>query len=336
LIIRSVDQMLHALDAATGETIWQVRLNDDTALSSRFGLVGFAVAGQQVLVIDGSEDAGHVKELRFYDIMDGTVIRQLSLTCADPAGNLSDKAFDWQSPVLVDERNHKIYALIAGLGFSSCVQSWDITSGEPVWQIQLPEDTTLARDVQGGLYLNPSGPFFVLGEESLYVPVATTVSDSAIVRLDLNSGQLYPLPVVEDFATMPLGEQDRVLVVRAKRTRGSERTELWGLEKDSGERFWQHELQTNLLLNVDSGIGQEWAYHLTSRGLAVIQLTTGPPQLLVQRIDVPTGRVAYETSARLDNDFWTGATWTNHTAYLTIRNLYTVDLETGQATWEWP
>ncbi len=225
---------------------------------------------------------------------------------------------------------------VAGLGLSPCVQSWDISSGESVWQAQLPEDTTLARDVQGGLHLNPAGPFFVLGQESLYVPVVTAFSESAIVRLDLNSGQLQTLPEEEDFATMPLGEQDGVLLARAQRTRGSERTELWGLNKDTGERLWQHDLQTHLLLNVDAGIGPEWTYHFTSHGLAVIQLIAGPPQLLVQLIDVPTGQVMYETSTRLDNDFWTGVTWTNNTAYLTIRNLYAVDLAAGEVALEWP
>jgi outer membrane protein assembly factor BamB len=192
------------------------------------------------------------------------------------------------------------------------------------------------HEIRCGLYLDPSGPFFVLGQGALYVPVATPVTDSAIVRLDLNNGQSHLLLAVEDFAATPLAEQGNVLIVRAKRTRGSERTELWGLDKDSGERFWRHELQANVLLNVDPGIGQEWAYHFTSRGLAVIQFIPDPPRLLVQMIDVPTGQVGYETSSRLDNDFWAGVIWTSNTAYLTIRNLYAVDLATGEATLEWP
>jgi hypothetical protein len=61
-----------------------------------------------------------------------------------------------------------------------------------------------------------------------------------------------------------------------------------------------------------------------------------PDRLQVQMLDVPTGQVVNETSSRLDNDFWTGVTWTSESAYLTIRNLYRVDLETGKAAWEWP
>jgi hypothetical protein len=68
----------------------------------------------------------------------------------------------------------------------------------------------------------------------------------------------------------------------------------------------------------------------------VIQLGADPNRLLVQMIDVPTGRVMYETSSRLDDDFWTGVTWTSNTAYLTVRNLHSVDLETGRTAWEWP
>lgn len=336
VVVLSVDQVLQALDVATGEAIWQVRLNDDSAPSSRLGSVGFALAGQQILVIDGTEDASHVKEIRIYNATDGAVVRRVSPTCSDAGASQSDRRLDWQSSVLVDERNNKVYTVIEGPGSSPCVQNWDISSGELVWEVQLPEDSKLAQGVPGGLHIDPSSPFFVLGERSLYVPVATAVSDSAIVRIELASGQPDLLLEVEDFATMPLGEQGNMLIVRAKRTRGSERTELWGLDRASGERTWQHELQANVLLNLDPGIGQEWAYRLTSRGLTVIQLMADPDQLQVQMIDVPTGQVVYETSSRLDNVFWTGVTWTSNTAYLTIRNLYSVDLATGIAAWEWP
>jgi outer membrane protein assembly factor BamB len=336
VVVLSVDQVLQALDVATGEAIWQVRLNDDSAPASRLGSVGFALAGQQILVIDGTEDAGHVKELRIYNAMDGTVVRRVSPTCSDAGASRPDGQLDWQSPVVVDERNNSVYTVIEGPGFSPCVQSWDLSNGELAWEARLPEGFTLAQDVPGGLHIDPSGPFFVSGERSLYVPVATAVSDSAIVRIELASGQPDLLLEVEDFATMPLGEQGNTLIVRAKRTRGSERTELWGLDRASGERTWQHELQANVLLNLDPGTGQEWAYCLTSRGLTVIQLVADPDRLQVQMLDVPTGQVVHETSSRLDNDFWTGVTWTSESAYLTIRNLYRVDLETGKAAWEWP
>jgi outer membrane protein assembly factor BamB len=336
VIVLSVDQVLQALDVTTGKVIWQVHLNDDSAPASWLGSVGFALAGQQVLVIDGTEDASHVKELRIYNALDGTVVRRLSPTCSDAGASRSDRRLDRQSPVLVDERNNRVYTVIERPGFSPCVQSWDISSGELVWEARLPEDSKLAQDVPSGLHIDPSAPFFVLGERSLYVPVATAVSDSAIVRIDLTSGQPDPLLEVEDFATMPLGEQGNTLIVRAKRTRGSESTELWSLDRATGERTWQHELQASELLNLESGFGQEWAYRLTPRGLTVIQLLADPVRLQVQMIDLPTGQVVYETSSSLDNDFWTGVTWTSNTAYLTIRNLYGVDLETGKAAWEWP
>jgi outer membrane protein assembly factor BamB len=336
VVVRSVDQVLQALDATTGQPLWQVRLNDDTAPVSRLGSVGFASAGQQILVIDGTEGASHIKEIRFYNALEGTVVRRVAPTCSVAGASQPARRLDWQSPVLVDERNNRVYTVIEAPGFSPCVQSWDISSGALVWETRLPEDSQLAQDVAGGLHIDLSGPFFVLGESSLYIPLTTAVSDSAIVRLELTSGQPTLLLEIEDYATTPLAEQGNTLIVRARRTRGSERTELWSLDSASGERTWQHELQANVLLNLDPGIGQEWAYRLTSRGLSVIQLLTDPDRLQVQRIDVPTGQVVYVTSSRLDNDFWTGVTWTRNSAYLTIRNLYGVDLETGKTAWEWP
>lgn len=336
VVVLSVDQVLQAVDVATGKTIWKVRLNRDSAPTSRLGSVGFALAGQQVLVIDDTEDSSHVVELRVYNAMDGTVVRRISPTCSDAGTSRPDRRLERQSPVLVDERNSRVYTVIERLGYSPCVQSWDISSGELAWEARLPEDSELARAVPDGLHIDPSPPFFVLGASVLYVPVATVLSDSAIVRIDLASGQPDLLLEVEDYATMPLGEEGNRLLVSVKRTRGSERTELWGLDRASGERIWQHELQATKLLNLESGPGQEWAYGLTWRGLMVIQLLVDPVRLQVQMIDVPTGQVMYETSSRLDNDFWTEATWTSNSAFLTVRNLYRVDLETGTAAWEWP
>ncbi|MGD8792249.1 MAG: PQQ-binding-like beta-propeller repeat protein [Anaerolineae bacterium] len=112
VVVRSVDQVLQALDVTTGQAIWQIRLNDDSAPTSRLGSVGFALAGQQLLVIDGTEGASHIKELAIYNTLDGTAVRRISPACADAGTSRSDRRLDWQSPVLVDGRNNRVYTVI--------------------------------------------------------------------------------------------------------------------------------------------------------------------------------------------------------------------------------
>jgi hypothetical protein len=141
---------------------------------------------------------------------------------------------------------------------------------------------------------------------------------------------------VDDYDVMPLAEQGDVLVVRAKRTRGSDRTELWGLDSSTGERLWQHELQAEILRDVDSGIGEDWVYRLTPQGVVLLQLLEDPLQLVVQKIDVATGQVVVDTTTDADDRHWTGVAWTGGTAYLTIRRLYGVDLFTGDVRPVWP
>ena len=46
-----------------------------------------------------------------------------------------------------------------------------------------------------------------------------------------------------DYRLIPLATADKLLIVRAIRSRGSERSELWGIDLSSGEPRWQYVLQ---------------------------------------------------------------------------------------------
>jgi len=337
LVVLSTDQELHGLDTSTGELIWQVRLNDDAALSSSSGLAGFSVVGGQILVADGIESDSPTREARFYNPIDGTVTRRLRPACSDPDEFFRDEELGRSDPILVGPAGERITFFIESILFASCVQSWDVASGELLWETRLPDETLLNLDVPPGLLNSLSGPFFVMGADSLYLPLFSSAStNSSAFRIDLESGRLEPLKVVDDYDVMPLAEQGDVLVVRAKRTRGSDRTELWGLDSSTGERQWEHELQAEILLDVDSGIGEDWTYRLTPQGLVLLQLLEDPLQLVVQKINVATGQVVVDTTTDADDRHWTGVAWTGGTAYLTIRRLYGVDLLTGDVRPVWP
>jgi outer membrane protein assembly factor BamB len=134
-----------------------------------------------------------------------------------------------------------------------------------------------------------------------------------------------------------------MLLVQASRTKGSEQHELRGVSPSSGETLWRYELQGTKLMGWGSnnfGAGT-WTIALVGDRLAVIQVISEGDEALLDTIvvdilDVLDGTIEVETKTPINDDHWMGTALTKGRAYLTIRNLYSVDLETGTVDWEWP
>jgi len=90
----------------------------------------------------------------------------------------------------------------------------------------------------------------------------------------------------------------------------------------------------------DSGVGT-WTLAPVGGKVAVIQVISegagsDPYYVVVDILNIQNGRITAETKALVDNGHWMGTAATKHRAYLSIRNLYSVHLETGDVDWEWP
>jgi hypothetical protein len=130
-------------------------------------------------------------------------------------------------------------------------------------------------------------------------------------------------------------------LVRASRTKGSEQDELCAVDIPSGEILWKHELQTTDLTgwgSNDSGVGT-WTLAPVGSRLAVIQVISeggGSNYVVVEILNMQDGVITAKIKTLVDDGHWMGTASTKYRAYLSIRNLYSVSLETGDVDWEWP
>jgi hypothetical protein len=84
-----------------------------------------------------------------------------------------------------------------------------------------------------------------------------------------------------------------------------------------------------------------WTIAPVGDKLAVIQVVSESDDALLDYVVVDIlktedGTIGIETKTLINDDHWMGTAVTKDRAYLSIRNLYSVDLETGVVDWEWP
>jgi hypothetical protein len=110
---------------------------------------------------------------------------------------------------------------------------------------------------------------------------------------------------------------------------------LWGLDLASGETRWQYVLQTSRWFK-EPGSGAGWDWHLSPAGLAVLQISSDPDQLLVELLNPQTGVSAGQKTIPLEDDYLTDIVWTDDAAWLALRKIHKVDLQTGTVSYTWP
>lgn len=296
--------VLQGFDAQTGALVWSKRL---TGTPDRL----LDIAGQPA-VLDPIED--DIMALHILNANDGDVVQQFAPLCQH---SIFEEDLDLYSPVIFTPGDGALYLFFGNL--ATCVQRWDINTGEMTWATVIDEtvhwhsaDPLLAS---GAIYL---------GQEH-----------GKIMAINAQDGRPNTLTGEPDYDLTPLARQDDTLIVRATRTRGSERDELWGLDAESGERRWQYLLQGEDWVH-DTARGQ-WDCQLTSRGLVLLQVLSDPDQLIVETLDPLNGVSAGQVSTKVHDDYWGDVAWTDDVAWLRIRGkLYTVDLATGTLICTWP
>ncbi len=243
---------------------------------------------------------------------------------------------DTQSTILVDNSQDALYFTLGGLSSQRCLQRWQISTGQPLWSASLPQGFRQDVLLTGGLYRPEDFSYQVSGDKNFYLSLSQSSADpSMILVLDQATGS--PVFTLEqlDYQVMPLAEVGDILFTRGTRIRGTKRDEIWGVNITSGQIVWQHPLQADNLLRLNSSFGVNWDYHLTSRGLAVIQLLPDPDRVIAQVLTTD-GQVLSEATNNVGDDFWQSTVWTDDQAFMAIRDLFAVDLSSGQTTREWP
>jgi outer membrane protein assembly factor BamB len=314
------DGSVQSFDAQSGRSVWSARLS-----STPYWL---GQLNDRLLVVDRSASTSY---LAIIDPASGVVLQQVSPECTADPNSLSD-SFETDASITPDPIDGSIYLMYGT--FSACVQRWEASSGKMTWQTALKDASfTLADNlhpllVGDKLYLN--------GDHNLQV-------------VDKRSGAANELISNPDYDFVPLAIQDNVLIVRAKRTRGTTRFELWAVDAASGQSLWQlpfpndtepldePDRMSGLIDSTSSG----FTAHLTSRGLVVMVASADPHQLLLKTLNPQSGASTALKAIPVNatGDFYSVPDvigWTDTSAWIVLDgNLYVVDLVNGTITYQW-
>lgn len=312
---------VQGFNAETGQLVWNKRLN--------FEPTGRLLpAGDQLLIFDRTADSRN-NLITVVDPVSGNTTAEMTLSACD------GRLFDLSHPLLYNDKQGELYMISGNIIGPACVQVVDVpgqqVSHELVFEgVALPSDFSDFVSEQSRALLTDEALYF-----SAHQQQDSGSGPGLIVKVNLADKSWQTLPASPDYELVPLAVTDNLLVVRATRSRGTERSELWGLDPASGGPRWQYVLQTSRWFK-EPGSGAGWDWHLTPAGLAVLQLTSDPDQLLVELLNPQTGVSAGQKTIPLEDDYLTDIVWTDNAVWLALRKIYKVDLQTGMVSYTWP
>jgi len=315
VITDNADQTIQAYDAKTGSLVWSKRLSGyDRTLR---------LMGNSLVLIDyvgGNNDYG----LIFLDPASGSQQKVLTPACMynDYSSNL-----DPDVGLVYDQAGNALY-LVYDSSYG-CVQRLDLASGQIPWE----------ADSKDNFNFMPGGFQSLMTDSTLYFS-----NGNDLLAVDKSTGTMQVLLSDPDYALLPLAKTGDKLIVRARRTRGTGRFELWGVDAASGSRAWQLDMpgsspidppdeMAGLIDDTESG----WTWKLAPAGLVIIKFQADPNQLTLETFDpANSASLGKQTIAlkRISGDFYSIPTiigWQANVAYLHIESgIYSLDLTTGE------
>lgn len=311
---------VQGFDAQSGQLLWDKRLN--------FEPTGrFVVAGSQLLIFDRTQD--NRSNLMF-------VVNPLNGDSSDEIvlPECAGEFIDLHHPIIYDAERDQFYFISGGVIRPPCVQIWDVPTRQMVREVSL-EGLALPPDFNE--FVSEQSKAILSGGLLYFSATQKADSDGAGVLVELNpaDGQWRVITTEPDYKLIPLTKTADLLIVRAIRTRGTERSELWGVDLASGEPRWQHVLQVSRWYK-EAGSGAAWDWHLTSEGVSVLQIMSDPDQLTVETLNLQTGVSAGQKTIPVDDSFFSDIAWTNDAVWVSLRQIKGVDLNTGTVRYTWP
>jgi hypothetical protein len=194
------------------------------------------------------------------------------------------------------------------------------------WQATFPVDMVRSQD------------------DDLLTPTTYYASNGhSLTAVNLADGTIRQLMDEPDYALTPLGEQAGLLLVSARRERGTQRDELWAIDTTTGERSWQYVPQATERLggasfsySADKGL---WTWQLTNQGVLVLQARSNPDRLVLETLQlrdgISTGQTTVSPSSLRFGFEVVG--WHGSNVWLRIDNsLAVVDTSTSTLLANWP
>jgi outer membrane protein assembly factor BamB len=168
--------------------------------------------------------------------------------------------------------------------------------------------------------------------------------EHTIFKVNILTGTTQILLEDPDYELIPLMQSGNNLLIRARRTLGSERFELWGVDESTGERLWEMVLDNSAPLDppneaiglIDNG-EQAWTWHPSEGGIMLLNFQAEPNQLVIQTIDLTTGVSSNELTIlfkSVSSDFYSvpeTIDWQENLLYLSLdSDLYSIDTSNGK------
>jgi outer membrane protein assembly factor BamB len=313
IVVLTSDYVLQGISTRSGTLAWSVRLSDSA--SSR---EGFSVDNGRVILLDDLDPDSHQTAIHVYDAAKGNLVRKVFPVCPESEDT---PRFLWDEVFIDLSSTRNARAIFLYDCFPDpYVQSWDLVTGQLVWDERLPDEADTMIDS------------YVIGSEKLYLEMYT-----GLFSVDLSTGrtQLVSEEIDPDYDFLPLFEHQGQLIGWARRTRGSSRYELWALSP-SGDRLWEHTLVAESEPGTDLD-PDDWVYRMVGDYLLLIQVSDEPDELLVSKLDPQTGQVVLGSGIKNDYNDLYGIAWIGEQAYVTMGlDLYQIDLEMATISLIWP
>jgi hypothetical protein len=315
-LVLTQDQMLYCIELAKGKVIWENRLNTPDGLGR-----SFYHNEEKIWLIDQtSPKPESPAELKVFDLLDGTLLQRLTLPDLDFYA-----PFFWQDAQLYGfgrTKNQK-YTLL----------SYDL-NGKIRWQTTLANDFVppSVRRKSSNLIQNE---WFLINGEALYLNWTLPNLMSQIWKFNLTDGKSTLLLEDDAYQFFLLGEYANQLIINAFRKRGSAKNEIWLLKKNGSKIDVKFPLKSTQKLHTNP-YGLQWSANIRQNKLIVLEFVENTGTLFLTWIDLQDGKTFSEHHFNVKNDVWSGVAWTNQQVFLSIRNLYRLDLTSNAIFMEFP
>ena len=306
------DSTVEVFDAQSGKPAWSTRLKQNP-----YG--GLTVAGERLVVLEEGEGKDPTF-MNFLDPATGKVALQIEPKCPAAHAGFEEERPDSNSSMLFSEDGTGMVILFGF--FAHCAQSWDLTSGNKLWESGMDN---------GQVAVNWDGAAPVADATSLY-----TSNAGQIGVLSLADGTVRALAEDKEYTVRPVAVHDGMLLVAAAPNWDSQRQELWGIDTQTGKRLWQQKLQAHQLRRGSSS--GDWDVQLTQGGALVAQVLRDESQLVVDTFDLQSGKNMLHKQHDLSDlhmPSLRATLWADDTGWLMLDNkVFALDLKSGELAYQ--
>jgi outer membrane protein assembly factor BamB len=321
------DYTLQAFDAVTGQVAWIRRLSGYTP--------GFTMLDKSLAVVD---EVNEHTSLFILNLSDGSERKHFTPICESPDNPGWESEMHSSSGVFfapgVDGTLDAgaVYFLYGSS--PTCVERWDLADGELAWR-SVDTDQPIPTSNDTLILVTPEMVYYGYNGQLWAVNQATTER-----KLQLEN---------EDYDLLPMAMASDSLLVRARRTRGSERFELWSIDPITGANLWIYNLGESKPYQPPNEQGgslssgqSAWDWRISGEHLVLFKAATNPNQFIVESVKLSDGTVAQTFSAPIkswsDDSYWMDRGLWQDSLYWAVvwTNLYVMDTDTGKIKYMYP